>query len=64
MLEAINDSSILSGLNILILMALFIGLVKWAWSSKRKARFNQYAAIPLDDSPPDSTTTNVSNSTP
>ena len=33
----------------LSLLALFIGIVAWAWSGKRKAQFDEAARLPLDD---------------
>ena len=32
-----------------VLMALFIGLVVWAYSSRRRADFDAAARMPLDD---------------
>ena len=31
------------------LLVVFIGIVLWAWSGKRKEHFEQAARIPLDD---------------
>lgn len=31
------------------LFVLFIGIIIWAWSSKRKKRFDEAARLPLDD---------------
>ena len=33
----------------ILLMAIFIGIIAWAWSSKRKERFDKAARAPLDD---------------
>ena len=33
----------------LALMALFIGIVFWAWSGRRKKIFEEAARLPLDD---------------
>ena len=33
------------------LMVLFIGIVAWAWSGKRKARFDAAAQLPFDEDP-------------
>lgn len=44
-----------SGIVTALLLLLFIGLVAWAWSSKRKADFDAAARLPLegdDDAPP------------
>lgn len=32
-----------------LLLAVFIGIVIWAYSSKRRARFDAAARLPLDD---------------
>lgn len=39
----------LSGLVTLILLILFIGVVIWAWSGKRKASFDEASRLPLDE---------------
>ena len=31
------------------LFLLFVGIIIWAWSSKRKKRFDEAARLPLDD---------------
>jgi cytochrome c oxidase cbb3-type subunit 4 len=33
----------------LILLVVFIGIVVWAWSSKRKKAFDEAARLPLGD---------------
>ena len=33
----------------IVLMVIFIGIVVWAWSSKRKKQFDKAARAPLDD---------------
>ena len=33
----------------LVLFLIFIGIVIWAWSSKRKKQFDEAARLPLDD---------------
>ena len=33
----------------LLLLICFVGIVAWAWSSKRKSRFDAAARTPLDD---------------
>ncbi len=33
----------------LALLAIFIGIVAWAWSKRRKERFEQAARMPLED---------------
>lgn len=32
-----------------VVFAVFIGIVLWAWSSKRKQSFDEAARLPLDD---------------
>jgi len=39
-------------LYLLVLIAAFIGIVVWAYSRKRKARFNKDASIPFEDKKP------------
>ena len=34
------------------LLAVFIAIVAWAWSGKRREEFEQAARIPLDDDEP------------
>ncbi len=43
------DLPTLRGLSTLLLMLTFIGIVLWAWSSKRKKDFDEAARLPLDD---------------
>ena len=39
------------GLFTLVVMLAFIGLVFWAWSSRRKADFDEMAQLPFRDEP-------------
>ena len=39
----------ISGILIVVMMALFLGLVGWAWSSRRRKDFNEAARLPLVD---------------
>ena len=32
-----------------LLFVLFIGIIVWAWSAKRKSRFDEAARLPLED---------------
>lgn len=41
-------SGIISGIVTLLLLVLFIGIVIWAWSDRRKADFERAARLPLD----------------
>ena len=36
----------------IVVMVIFIGITLWAWSSKRKDKFNEAARIPMDDDEP------------
>jgi len=45
------DIGTVRGLVTLALMLAFIGLVVWAWSSRRKAHFDEMAQVPLQDTP-------------
>jgi len=42
------------GIWTLLLLLIFIGIVVWAWSARRKQRFEEAAQIPLQDDKPDS----------
>ncbi len=39
------------GIFTIIMFVLFIGICLWAWSSRRKADFDEAAHLPLDDEP-------------
>jgi cytochrome c oxidase cbb3-type subunit 4 len=43
------DLGTVSGLATAALMAAFIGVVFWAWSSKRKKDFDEAARLPLSE---------------
>jgi len=36
----------------LLLLAVFVGIIVWAWSSKRKKAFDEAARLPLEDDEP------------
>ena len=36
----------------IVVMVTFLGIVVWAYSSKRKASFDEAARLPFDDEPP------------
>jgi cytochrome c oxidase cbb3-type subunit 4 len=38
-----------------VLLVIFIGIIVWAWSGKRKRDFDEAARLPLDDDEPGST---------
>ncbi len=46
------DIGTLRGLLTLALFILFLAVVAWAWSSRRKKDFDEAARLPLDDEPP------------
>lgn len=43
------DMGLFRGIVTLVLLVAFCGLVVWAWSSKRKADFDEAAKLPLED---------------
>ena len=43
------DAAVFHGLWTGALLVIFIGIVVWAWSGKRKRDFDEAAHIPLDD---------------
>ena len=43
------DVSVFHGLWTGALLVIFIGIVAWAWSGKRKRDFDEAAHIPLED---------------
>lgn len=43
------DINTIRGLLTLILLILFLGIVAWAYSSKRKKDFDEAARLPLQD---------------
>ena len=43
------DINILRGIILLVLIFAFIGLVAWAWSSKRKSAFSEASMLPLEE---------------
>ncbi len=45
------DKGDLLGLATLLAMAAFIGVCVWAWSDKRKQRFDEAAQLPFADEP-------------
>jgi cytochrome c oxidase cbb3-type subunit 4 len=42
----------LSSIMTVVMMAVFIGIVLWAWSGKRRADFDAAARVPLEDDAP------------
>lgn len=45
--------AILDSLWTLLLLVVFLGIVVWAWSSKRKKSFDEASRLPLDDDEPE-----------
>ena len=43
------DQGTLSGLVIVVLMAVFLGIVVWTWSGKRTRDFSEAAQLPLEE---------------
>jgi cytochrome c oxidase cbb3-type subunit IV len=46
------DINVVRGLFTLLLMVIFIGIVFWAYSSRRKKDFDEAAQLPLQDDEP------------
>ncbi|HEY6545533.1 MAG TPA: CcoQ/FixQ family Cbb3-type cytochrome c oxidase assembly chaperone [Dokdonella sp.] len=42
----------ISGILIAVMMVLFLGLVAWAWSGRRRDDFNEAAQLPLVERAP------------
>ena len=43
------EPGVLRGIGTIILMSCFVALCVWAYSPKRRARFEEAALLPLDD---------------
>ena len=43
------DAAVFHGLWTGALLVIFIGIVVWAWSGKRKSAFDEAARLPLED---------------
>ncbi len=43
------SSGTISGIVTAILIVLFLGIVGWAWSSKRRATYEAAARLPLEE---------------
>ena len=46
----------------IVVMVVFIGIVIWAWSGKRKQEFDEAANIPFDEDDKPTATTSKENS--
>jgi cytochrome c oxidase cbb3-type subunit 4 len=51
------DTSLIQSVWTIVVMVLFIGIVLWAWSGKRKQHFDEAANIPFDEDDASSTDT-------
>lgn len=40
---------VINGILTAVLMLVFVGIVVWAWQSKRKRHFDAAAALPLEE---------------
>ena len=51
------DVSLIQSIWTVVVLVLFVGIVIWAWSSKRKQEFDEAANIPFheDDTPTEKT---------
>jgi len=51
------DESLVQSVWTVVVVVLFVGIVIWAWSGKRKKEFDEAANIPFneDDTPSDNT---------
>lgn len=43
------DITLIQSVWTIVVMVVFIGIVIWAWSGKRKARFDEAANLPFTD---------------
>jgi cytochrome c oxidase cbb3-type subunit 4 len=43
------DSILVQSIWTVVVMVLFVGIVVWAWSGKRKQRFDEAANIPFNE---------------
>ncbi len=42
----------ISGIFIILMMILFLGVVYWAWSDRQQPTFDRMAQLPLEDDEP------------
>ena len=43
------DYSLFSGVMTVVMLVVFVGIMVWAWSGKRRAAFDAAARVPLED---------------
>ena len=46
------DIHLLRSLFTVLLLAIFLGIVLWAWSGRNRQRFDEAALLPFADEPP------------
>jgi cytochrome c oxidase cbb3-type subunit 4 len=56
------DDSLIQSIWTLVVLVLFVGIVIWAWSGKRKQEFDEAANIPFDEEDKPAATTSKENS--
>ena len=57
------DFTLIDSIFTVIVMVVFVGIVLWAWSGKRKQQFDEAANIPFhEDAPAPIASTNKENS--
>jgi cytochrome c oxidase cbb3-type subunit 4 len=56
------DVSIVQSVWTLVVLVMFVGIVIWAWSGKRKQEFDEAANIPFDEDDKPAATTSKENS--
>ena len=56
------DYSLMQSIWTLVVLVLFVGIVIWAWSGKRKQEFDEAANIPFDEDDRPAATTSKENS--
>lgn len=47
----LTDLNLLRGISTVLAFASFIGIALWAWSGRNRSRFDEAAALVLDDEP-------------
>ncbi len=52
------DYALLDSIWTIVVMVIFVGIVLWAWSGKRKQRFTEAANIPFTEDEPVTTESN------
>jgi cytochrome c oxidase cbb3-type subunit 4 len=47
------DYVLFSSVMTVVMLVVFLGIIIWAWSAKRRAAFDAAARVPLEDDPGD-----------